>query len=334
MSSDWLVSIPEAQRVSAREAVASAFGTVAVTAIEPVMGGASGALAYRIELGARRYLLRIETHRSPLRNPHQYACMQIAADAGLAPGLHYTNDGAGTAVMDFVEQKPLSAFPGGQLELVKALGKLTARLQVTTLFPTLAEYRAVVRRIFTYLRGGAATGLLDPHQAALEQICTAYRWDDSKHTSSHNDPNPRNILFDGERLWLIDWETSYRNDPLTDIAILTDNLANTPDLEDIFLHAWRGIKADQGLKARLHLMRLMTKLWYAGMLLAPAVKAGLAITELAAPTPDEFRSLLASGKLSPTAPETRVLLGKMVLAAFHEAASAPKFSEMLAAAQD
>ncbi len=35
-------------------------------------------------------------------------------------------------------------------------------------------------------------------------------------------------LFDGKRLWLIDWETWHRNDPLVDVAILIDNLARRP----------------------------------------------------------------------------------------------------------
>jgi hypothetical protein len=38
--------------------------------------------------------------------------------------------------------------------------------------------------------------------------------------SSHNDPVPANILFDGRRPWLIDWEWAYRNDPLVDVAIV------------------------------------------------------------------------------------------------------------------
>jgi thiamine kinase-like enzyme len=40
--------------------------------------------------------------------------------------------------------------------------------------------------------------------------------------SSHNDSIPSNILFDGDRLWLIDWESAYRNDPLVDVAIVLD----------------------------------------------------------------------------------------------------------------
>jgi aminoglycoside phosphotransferase (APT) family kinase protein len=55
--------------------------------------------------------------------------------------------------------------------------------------------------------------------------------------SSHNDPNPRNLLFDGIRLWLVDWELASRNDHLFDLAIATTEIADTPDLETALLTA-------------------------------------------------------------------------------------------------
>jgi hypothetical protein len=58
-----------------------------VTALQPVGGGASGALIYRVDTDHRSYLLRMETRRGALRNPHQYTCMQTAAEAGVAPPL-------------------------------------------------------------------------------------------------------------------------------------------------------------------------------------------------------------------------------------------------------
>ena len=39
-----------------------------------------------------------------------------------------------------------------------------------------------------------------------------------QYVSSHNDVLPRNVLFDGKRLWLIDWENGNRNEPLADLA--------------------------------------------------------------------------------------------------------------------
>jgi thiamine kinase-like enzyme len=72
--------------------------------------------------------------------------------------------------------------------------------------------------------------------------------------SSHNDSIPSNILFDGDRLWLIDWESAYRNDPLVDVAIVLDSFAILPELEDVLLRAWFGRAPDDALRARLVFM--------------------------------------------------------------------------------
>ena len=79
MIENWLEKLPETSHSAAREAVTSTFGAAPIHSIDPVLGGASGALTFRLGVGNRFYLLRMETSRSPLRNPHQYACMRIAA---------------------------------------------------------------------------------------------------------------------------------------------------------------------------------------------------------------------------------------------------------------
>jgi len=79
-------------------------------------------------------------------------------------------------------------------------------------------------RLWAYVcrTGLFAPGALDPYTERLERIREAYLWVPTISVSSHNDPVPRNVLFDGERLWLIDWESAYRNDPLVDVAIALD----------------------------------------------------------------------------------------------------------------
>jgi thiamine kinase-like enzyme len=67
-------------------------------------------------------------------------------------------------------------------------------------------------------------GLLDAASERLVQIRETYAPEAENFVSSHNDVLPRNILFDGNRLWLIDWEGAYRNDPLVDLATALDNL--------------------------------------------------------------------------------------------------------------
>jgi len=326
--------VPEAQRETARAALGAAFGTDALTSLEPVMGGASGALTYRAEVGGRPYLLRIETRLgSPLRNPHQYTCMRMAAEVGIAPPVRHLDAAAGVVVMDFLPQRPLANYPGGPTALVQGLGALVARLQAEADFPELHEFPAVVRRMLAMLRGSGAfaEGLLDAHAAGLDLIVDAYPWERSTLVSSHNDPNPRNMIFDGDRLWLIDWESAYRNDPLVDVAILVENLAPTPDLETALLSAWLGRAPDDVLRARLRLMRQLTRMYYAGLLFAFSgrMSRGAAESDLSAPTPAEFGAAVARGELKPASPDTMWVLGKMCLAGFLAGLQAPGFEEAL-----
>ena len=329
--------VPAAQRDIAQAALTSAFGAAPLDGLQPVTGGASGALTYRADIAGRAYLLRLETRRSPIRNPHQYACMRIAADAGVAPTLHYADDTTGVAIMDFLPQRALTEFPGGAPALARAAAELIARLQTTPHFPQFLDYFAILSRMLAYLRasGMFAPGLLDPHLEGFERIRAAYPTDSAAHVSSHNDPNPRNIIFDGERLWLIDWETAYRNDPLVDVSILLDQLATTPDTEAALLQAWFGRAPNSALRARLALMRPLTRLYYAGLILSgfAAAPRERPDASLSAPTPDEFRAAFAQGRLKPAAPETLYILGKMQLAGFLAGLAAPGFEEALVVAR-
>jgi hypothetical protein len=260
--------------------------------------------------------------------------MQTASDAGIAPPLRFVDADAGVSVMDVVAKQPLTKYPGGPLALARALGQLIRRLQSTSVFPQLRDYPLILERLLGTLRrpGLFASGLLDRHAAAFDQIREAYPWDASAYVSAHNDPNPQNVLFDGERLWLIDWETSFANDAMTDLAILADNFATTPELEESLLSAWLGAPPDRMTRARLQVMRQLTRLYYAGLILslfggAPRSEPD---ADLTAPTPDAFRAALAEGRIAPGSPEMMYTLGKMSLARFLAGVSAPDFEEAIA----
>ncbi len=307
-------AIPETLHDKTRNAVAAAFGAAPVAVVAPVTGGASGALAFRINTAERDYLLRLEGPRSPLRNPHQNTCMRIAAEAGIAPPVRHIDDANGVVIIDFVQQKPLSAFPGGPAALAGALGTLGRRLQDTEPFPVLGDYRAIIDRMIGRLRTLYAPGLIDVHAEGFSRIRNVCPWDAAAHVSTHNDPNQRNILFDGERLWLIDWEASYRNDKLVDIAIMADNLATTPELETPLLRAWLGAEPDAATRSRLVLVRLMTRMYYACLLSFLSLKPDTPSQDLSAPTPEQFKAMLMSGQMKQA--ETMLTLAKMLLASF------------------
>lgn len=160
----------------------------------------------------------------------------------------------------------------------------------------------------------------------------AYPWDEASLVSSHNDPHPGNILFDGERLWLIDWETAYRNDPAVDLAIMTMYRAGTPELQEALIQAWGGRPSDAVLRARVSLMRQLAKLFYgcANGLYLSETRPDLVETDMAAPTPAEFSAAIRDGRLIQNSPEAQRIGGKVALRTFLEGVISPSFEEAVA----
>lgn len=219
------------------------------------------------------------------------------------------------------------------MELVKELGALIAKVQAAPLFPSLGDYPDAIGDLLIGLKNSPllTPGELEPHAEGLALIRSALPWDPLSLVSSHNDPNPRNILFDGERLWLIDWELASRNDPLVDLAILTTEFAETSELEGLLLGAALGVVPDRRLRARLHVTRLLTRLFYGSIVLdslggAPPL-AQQAVG--AAFTPAGFRSAVAEGRLASGTPDTAYAFARMSLAAFLDGIGAPGFRDDL-----
>lgn len=332
MNHDPFAALHPVQRHTARSAVTAVLGAAAVASVRPLTGGVSGAFVFLIETSGRRYVLRIEGPEGPLRNPHQYFSMRIAAEAGIAPRIHYLDDIDRVVISDFIEDRRLETYPGGCRGLARAIGAMLRELQSLARFPCFADYPDIVSRLWTHVckTGLFAEGLLDAASQRLFEIRKAYALHAKTHVSSHNDVLPRNVLFDGERLWLIDWETGYRNDPLVDLATALDNFAPSPELEEVLLLAWLGHEPDHLLRDRLALVRALTRLFYAGVLfsgsaLSPRVRPD---PDLSAPTSDEFERAIRDGRLLAETPETTHVLGKMFLSSFLSGAVPPGLPPM------
>ena len=71
---------------------------------------------------------------------------------------------------------------------------------------------------------------------------------------SHNDLfKPDNILFDGNRLWLVDWEAAFQNDRYADLAVVANMLVTNESEESIVLQQYFGSAPDEYQSARFYL---------------------------------------------------------------------------------
>ena len=333
-----LAAIPEARRAVAQAALSDVCGRVGLESVAPVAGGASAASIYRVQARGRSWLLRLEALEGPSFPTvgRAYACMRAASDAGVAPRLHYADPRQGVAVMDFISARPLAEFPGGTPALIPALAELIGRVNAIqpAFEPPRAPYPAIGEHLLTVLSRSALfrPGLMAPHLEGFERVRSAYRFEGPA-VSCHNDPNRQNVLFDGQRLWLIDWELAFANDPLVDLGILAENFAQAPGSAEALLAAWLGRAPDRAVRARFALARQLSRAFYAGVLLSGFAASPPAEPDnLTAPSVAEFTQAVAEGRLTPASPGVIYTLGKMLLAGFLENLSSPEVRDAFALA--
>jgi len=261
---------------------------------------------------------------------NELAASNAAAAAGLSPPVIHHEPGA--LVFRFIEGKTLTADDVRPRAMLTRILPLIRRCHVE--LPKHLRGPALIFWVFHILRDYAGSlhdaesrslGELPRLLAAAAELEAMVGPIDVVY--GHNDLLPGNFIDDGKRLWLIDWESVYRNDPLVDVATALDTLAPSPELEDIVLRAWLGHAPDEALRARLELIRALTRLYYAGVLLSASAAASwtIADTDLAAPTLAQFQQAIREGRFKAGAPQTKHVLGKMFLASFFSGVAPPGF---------
>ena len=334
--------VAEPRRQAAQDAVAAAFGRASVAAITPLSGGNSATI-FRVDVAGRAYALRLEAERSPIRDPDRtYPCLAAASAAGIAPAVRHLDAANGVAIMDFHAPVPMGAYPGGVAALSAELGRMVGRLQALPAFPSLGRFPDLLRAMFDYVRGSTlfAPGLLDGHAEAFETLAAVYSWAAEPRVASHNDINANNLIFDGERLWLVDWETAFRNDPYADLAgIVGETLSRitgataTPELEAAMLAGWLGRAANARERDRLGVMKPVVRFYQAGLLLTQfpsQMPPGAPFPDLAAMSRSQFRKALVSGRLRLGTQAVSLAYAKILLADFMTLSAAPETKAAMA----
>ncbi len=236
--------IPESRRAQVDRGLMAAFGTAELDSVAAIRGGLSAAGIFRIRVGGIAYLLRLEGERDGFRDPVRgYACMRTAAEAYIAPRVRYADAADGVAIMDYVAPRSLALdYPGAGVELVVELAQTVRALHGTPAFPPLVDYLDGMDALVGLQRAG---GFLDP--AATEELFARYaglrglyRTAPGDLVSSHNDLNPGNVLYDGTRLWLVDWESAFLADRYVDLAAIANWFTTTPRARP---RCWRPISA-------------------------------------------------------------------------------------------
>ncbi len=333
-------AIPENLRPAVERGLLAAFGTTELDAIAPLSGGLSGAAVFRIRVGGIAYALRLTMSRDALRDPARgFACMTTAAQACLAPTVRYACAEDGVAITDLVTQQPLADYPGDGGPLIVELAQAVRLLHETPAFPPLTDYMAGMEDLIALHR---ASGILDPASTAelferYAGLARAYRTAPGDLVSSHNDINPGNVIYDGRRLWLIDWEAAFLADRYVDLATTANWLARDAAQEELLLTTYFGGPPGAEQRARFEVMKVVNHVFVGVIFLntAAAERPGVQPTDatLAGPPLARLRQRLGSGEADFARWDDRVAYGKARLAHALDVLRAPAFARALDAAQ-
>lgn len=259
--------IPQEKRAALTRGLNEAFGVTEFEDIRDLTERPGSNRAFRIVVRGSAYLLRINTRPGDMAR--HFTCMQTAADAGLAPRVRYTNIEDRISITDFVETVPLQARD--------ALVQIPAALRTLHALPSFPEAPFNTTCTFLLNNGTALDGFLQKFQASnilpenetkellarYEQVAAVYSCLDSDMAPGHNDLfKPDNMLFDSNRLWLVDWEAAFQNDRYADLAVVANMIVTNEQEERVYLQEYFGEPPDEYQQARFYLMKQVAHMFY------------------------------------------------------------------------
>lgn len=222
----------------------------------------------RITLKGTSYLLRTNTRPGDVAR--HFECMKSAASAGLAPAVHYANPEDRTSIVDFIEAVPFP--PATAMQLIPAALR---KLHALPPFPTspfnttctfLLNASPMLESFLTTFRDRSILPTEETNQLLniQQQLSITYSQFEPDLVPSHNDLfKPDNMLYDGTRLWFIDFEAAFQNDRYADLAAISNLLLTNDEEERTFLTTYFNQPPTGHQLQRLRIMRQLCHAFYA-----------------------------------------------------------------------
>ncbi len=193
----------------------------------PRTTGRSGAQSYEVVSDTRRFMLKLDAPGRPrARWQESLRIQQAAAGRGATPAVLAWDETARAILSDHVQDTSFlrAVFDPNQSDAVLA-----------GLAESVAALHAVPPQTFT-----THTSPLQQCRETLTRVAARFdvpefaarTWRDllqrkpitNQDATCHLDLNPSNILFDGAKVWLVDWDTAGPGDRWLDIATVSNML--------------------------------------------------------------------------------------------------------------
>lgn len=272
-------------------------------AVVPLTAGLSGAAVHAVTTSGGEYVLRVHEGDQATWE-HLLAMQRLASEHGLAPRLVHVDEAARAMVTE-----KIAGMSFGQAAAQPALRPAA----FMGLIARLAELRAIpidglaapdldgLSRTFWTAQAGRpgfpAWALpLGELRAAAARVVAA----DPRRVFGHNDLNPANMMWDGQRVWLLDWGGAGPTHPYLDLATVAVFLNLPDEVAHGFLAAVTRAPVAAAEARLFAVVRQFVRLTYGAVFLSlvPDLGAVAFASREETPTLAQCYALMAAGELS------------------------------------
>lgn len=246
---------------------------------QPLSGGITN-VNFTVEHAGEKFVVRIggDIPLHQVMRFNELAASRAAHAAGISPEVVHWETGA--LVLRFIEGKTFEAGDVRKKENLERIVELIRRVHEEV--PRHLRGPALVFWVFHVLRDYAAT-LRDGASRMMPELPRLMEIADRLQSEigpvdlvyGHNDLLAANLIDDGRRLWLVDWDYAGFNSPLFDLANLASNNEFPPDMEGRLLEAYFGRLANEALRRRYAAMKCASLLREAMWSMVSEIHSGL-----------------------------------------------------------
>ncbi|HET6470179.1 MAG TPA: phosphotransferase [Geminicoccaceae bacterium] len=226
---------------------------------EPLGGGITNR-NFRVRDRGRSFFVRVgaDIPVHGILRFNELAASRAAAAAGVSPTVVHAE--AGVLVLDYIEGRALAPAdvrdPARMGAIVALIRRVHRELPRHLRGPVLAFWVFHVLQDYAHtLRAGSSRMVpeLPRLLAAAERLERAVG--PIELVFGHNDLLAANLIDDGRRLWLVDWDYAGFNSPLFDLGGLASNNELAPEQEESLLELYFERPADDALRRRYVAMK-------------------------------------------------------------------------------
>lgn len=241
--------------------VASALKSNQPVELKAIGGGYSGGHLYSMHLDNTDYIIRRTGGvYGPVGIPQEVAIVEEASLAGICPKLYYANAATGLMIMEKIDNILPSEFSPRLLTATpEILAQMAAHLRA---IKKLNPDSGIVTNRFDSVFFKTAVDSIDKEllpateRKTIEEILS-WPIDTAQKVVTHNDLHGRNLLYDGKKLYIIDWEMAGWGPPDHDVACFCNFQTMTYEEGMAFYTLYLERKATNDEAKRFHRLRIM-----------------------------------------------------------------------------